>query len=123
MDNELKRGFGRAAELIAQHSSWRERLQILRRAPHSAVPRLVLASLASLPRAVEPVVCEIATPDRYEDGLTELASYLGRPRPALTAESKGLKHLLAYQRNCSGAIGMGDYCFFMLSSTFSRQTG
>ena len=109
--NELKRGCGRAAELIAQHSSWRERLRILRRAPHSAVPRLVLASFASLPPAVEPVVCAIATPDSYEDGLRELAGYLSRPRPALTAEHKSLEHLLAHQRNSSGAIGMGDLLF------------
>ena len=109
--NELKRGLGRAAELIAQHSSWRERLGILRRAPHSALPRLVRASFASLPPAVEPVVCEIATLDRYEDGLTELAGYLFRPTPVLPAERRSLEHLLAYQRNCSGAIGMGDLLF------------
>lgn len=54
-----------APERIAQNTSWRERLGILRRAPHSAVPRLVLASFASQPPAVEPVVCEIATLDRY----------------------------------------------------------
>jgi predicted O-methyltransferase YrrM len=109
--NELKRDCGRATELIAQHSSWRERLRLLRRAPRSALPRLVLASFASLPPAVEPVVCEIATPDRYEDGLTELAGYLSRPRPALEAEHRSLEHLLTYQRNCSGAIGMGDLLF------------
>ena len=109
--NELKRGCGRAAELIAQHSSWRERLGILRRAPHSALPRLVLASFASLPPAVEPVVCEIATPDRYEDGLTELAGYLSRPTPVIPAERRGLEDLLASQRNSSGAIGMGDLLF------------
>ena len=108
---ESKRCCGRAAELIAQHSSWRERLGILRRAPHSAVPRLVLASFTSLPPAVEPVVCEIATPDRYEDGLTELAGYLSRPTPVLAAERRSLEHLLSYQRNCSGAIGMGDLLF------------
>ncbi|MEY2559848.1 MAG: hypothetical protein QOG51_263 [Verrucomicrobiota bacterium] len=111
MDNELNRGLERAAELIAQHSSWRERLRILRRAPRSALPRLLLASFASLPPAVEPVVCEIATPDRYEDGLTELAGYLSRPRPALAPEHGSLEHLLAYHRNCSGAIGMGDLLF------------
>jgi len=109
--NDLKRGSGRAAELIAQHSSWRERLGILRRAPRSALPRLVLASFASLPPPVEPVVCEIATPDRYEHGLTELAGYLSRPTPVLTTERRSLEHLLAYQRNCSGAIGMGDLLF------------
>ncbi len=109
--NELKRGCGRAAELIAQHSSWRERLGILRRAPHSAVPRLVLASFASLPPAVEAVRCEIATPDRYEDGLTELAAYLSRPTPVIPAERRGLEDLLAYQRNSSGTIGMGDLLF------------
>src|SRR5436305_5134932 len=109
--NELKRGSGRVAALIAQHSSWRERLRILRRAPRSALPRLVLASFASLPPAVEPVVCEIATPDRYEDGLAELAGHLSRPSPVLAAERRSLEHLLAYQRNCSGAIGMGDLLF------------
>lgn len=109
-DNNLKRGC-RAAELIAQHSSWRERLRILRRAPHSAVPRLLLASFASLAPAVEPVVCEIATLDRYEDGLAELAGHLLRPMPVLPPERKGLEHLLAHQRNCSGAIGMGDLLF------------
>jgi predicted O-methyltransferase YrrM len=101
----------RAVELIAQHSSWRERLGLLRRAPRSALPRLVRASFASLPPAVEPVVCEIATPDRYDDGLTELAGYLSRPTPARPAERKSLEHLLAHQRNCSGAIGMGDLLF------------
>jgi predicted O-methyltransferase YrrM len=109
--NELKRGCRRAVDLIAEHSSWRERLGILRRAPRSALPRLVLASFASLPPAVEPVVCEIATPDRYEDGLTELAGYLSRPTPVVPVERRGLKHLLAHQRNCSGAIGMGDLLF------------
>src|ERR1700682_3762704 len=99
--NELKRGCGRAAELIAQHSSWRERLRILRRAPYSGVPRLVLASFASLPPAVGPVVCEIATPDRYEDGLTKLAGYLSRPTPVIPAERRGLNDLLAYKRNGS----------------------
>jgi predicted O-methyltransferase YrrM len=109
--NELKRGCGLAGELIAQHSSWRERLGILRRAPRSALPRLVRASFASLPPAVEPVVCEIATPDTYEDGLTKLAGYLSRPTPMLPVERRGLEHLLAHQRNCSGAIGMGDLLF------------
>lgn len=109
--NESKRGFGRAAELIAHRSSWRERLRILRRAPRSALPRLVLASFASLPPALEPVVCEIATPDRYEDGVTELAGYLSRPAPVLAAERRSLEHLLAHHRNCSGAIGMGDLLF------------
>ena len=109
--NKLKRGRGQAGELIAQHRSWRERLGILRRAPRSALPRLVLASFASLPPALEPVVCEIATPDRYEDGLTELAGYLSRPAPVIPGERRGLEHLLAYQRNCSGAIGMGDLLF------------
>jgi hypothetical protein len=111
VNSELSRGVGRAAELIAQHSSWRERLGLLRRAPRSALPRLVLASFASLPSAVEPVMCEIATPDRYEDGLTELAGYLSRPRPVLAAERRSLEHLLAYHRNCSGAIGMSDLLF------------
>ena len=111
MDNELNRDFGRAAELLAQHSSWRERLGILRHAPPWALPRLVLASFASLRPAVEPVVCEIATPDRYEDGLKQLAGYLSRPTPVLAAERRSLEHLLADQRNCSGAIGMGDLLF------------
>jgi predicted O-methyltransferase YrrM len=57
------------------------------------------------------VVCEIATLDKYEDGLTELAGHVLRPTPALPAERKGLEHLLAYERNCSGAIGMGDLLF------------
>jgi predicted O-methyltransferase YrrM len=109
--NELKRGCGRAAELMAHHSSWHERLRILRRAPRSALPRLVLASFASLPPAVEPVRCEIATPERYEDGLTELAGYLSRPTAVIPAERRGLEHLLASQRNSSGAIGMGDLLF------------
>ncbi|MCA1657748.1 MAG: MFS transporter, partial [Verrucomicrobiaceae bacterium] len=109
--NELKRGSGRAVELIAQHSSWRERLGVLRRAPRSALPQLVRGSFASLPPAVEPVVCEIATLDRYDDGLRDLAGYLSRPMPALPAQHKSLDHLLACQRNCSGAIGMGDLLF------------
>lgn len=109
--NELKRGCRRAVDLIAEHSSWRERLGILRRAPRLALPRLVLASFASLPPVVEPVVCEIATPDRYEDGLTELAGHLSRPRPVIPGQRRGLEHLLASQRNSSGAIGMGDLLF------------
>lgn len=109
--NDLKHGCRRAAELIARHSSWRERLRILRHAPRSALPQLVLASFASLPPAVEPVVCEIATPDRYEDGVRALARYLSRPVPVLRAEGRSLEHLLAYHRNCSGAIGMGDLLF------------
>lgn len=109
--HNVNRGYGRAAELIAQHSSWRERLGILRRAPQSALPRLLLASFASLRPAVEPVVCEIATPDKYNDGLALLAGYLSRPTPALATEHKSLEHLLAYHRNCSGAIGMGDLLF------------
>src|SRR5207248_1981378 len=48
---------------------------------------------------------------RYEDGLTELAGYLSRPTPVLTTERRSLEHLLAYQRNCSGAIGVGDLLF------------
>jgi cephalosporin hydroxylase len=111
VDNELNRDFGRASELIAQHGSWRERLGLLRRAPRSALPRLVRASFASLPLAVEPLVCEIATPDRYEDGLRELAGYLSRPAPVRAAKGGSLEHLLAHQRNCSGAIGMGDVLF------------
>jgi predicted O-methyltransferase YrrM len=98
-------------QLMAQHSSWRERLGLLRRAPRSALPRLVRASFAPLPPAVEPVVCEIATPDRYDNGLTELASFLSRPTPVLAAKRGSLEHLLAYHRNCSGAIGMGDLLF------------
>jgi len=98
-------------QLMAQHSSWRERLRILRRAPRFALPRLVRASFAWLLPAVEPVMCEIATPDRYEDGLKKLAGYLLRPIPVLPAERGSLEHLLACQRNCSGAIGMGDLLF------------
>jgi predicted O-methyltransferase YrrM len=75
------------------------------------VPQLVLASFTSVPPPVEPVVCEIATPDRYEDGLTKLARHLGRPTPVLPAERRSLDHLLASQRNCSGAIGMSDLLF------------
>jgi predicted O-methyltransferase YrrM len=57
------------------------------------------------------VVCEIVTPDKYEDGLAELASYLGRPTPVLAPKRRGLEHLLVHQRNCSGAIGIGDILF------------
>jgi predicted O-methyltransferase YrrM len=57
------------------------------------------------------VVCEIATPDRYEDGLKELAGYLSRPAPVIAAKRRGLEDLLASQRNSSGAIGMGDLLF------------
>jgi len=57
------------------------------------------------------MVCEIATPDRYEDGLKQLAGCLSRPTPVLAADRRSLEHLLAYQRNCSGAIGMGDLLF------------
>jgi hypothetical protein len=57
------------------------------------------------------VRCEITTPDRYEDGLTELAGYLSRPTPVVRVERPGLEHLLASQRNSSGAIGMGDLLF------------
>ena len=109
--NELKSGCGGAVQLIAQHRSWRGRLSILRRAPRSALPRLVLASFASLPPAVEPVVCEIATPERYEDGLRELAGYLSRPTPVIPAARRGMENLLVHQRNCSGAIGTGDLLF------------
>lgn len=108
--NQRNRIRGQGPELIAQHSSWREWLRLLRRAPRSALPRLVLASFASVP-AVEPVVCEIATPDRYEDGLRELAGYLSRQIPTRAPELKGLERLLEYHRNCSGAIGMGDLLF------------
>ncbi len=111
MENELNCGFGRAAELIAQHSSWRERLGLLRRAPRSALPRLIRASFASLPPAVESMVCEIAAPDRYDDGLTELAGYLSRPTPVLAAERSSLEDLLACHRPSSGAIGVGDLLF------------
>jgi len=56
-------------------------------------------------------VCEIATPDRYDNGLIELAGYLSRPTPVLGGERGSLEHLLACQRNCSGAIGLGDLLF------------
>jgi len=95
---------------MAQHGSWHERLGTLRRAPLSAMPRLALASFASLPPAVEPAVCEIATLDRYENGLTELAGYLSRTTPVVT-ERRGLEDLLAFQRDGSGTIGMGDLLF------------
>lgn len=109
--NELERGLRGAPQLIAQHSSWRDRLGILRRAPRSALPRLVRASFASLPRAVEPLVCEIATPDRYEAGLAELAGYVSRPTPVPAAERGSLEQLLASHRDSSGAIGVGDLLF------------
>lgn len=109
--NELECGLGRAVELIAQHSSWRDRLEILRRAPRSALPRLVRASFAPLPPAIEPAVCEIATHDRYEDGLTELAGYLSRPGPVLAAERGSVAQLLAAHRDSPGAIGVGDVLF------------
>jgi predicted O-methyltransferase YrrM len=57
------------------------------------------------------MVCEIATPERYNDGLTEIAGYLSRPTPVLAADGRSFEHLLACQRNCSGAIGMGDLLF------------
>jgi predicted O-methyltransferase YrrM len=75
------------------------------------MPQLVFASFARPPAAAEQVVCEIATPDKYEDGLKELAGCLHRPTPVLPPERNGLEHLLASQRNCSGAIGMGDLLF------------
>jgi predicted O-methyltransferase YrrM len=101
-----------AAELIMQHSSWRERLRVLRRAPRSALPRLLVASFASLPRASEALVCEIITPETYDDAVMKLAGYLSRPTPVLRAERRGhLEHLLEHHRNCSGAIGMGDLLF------------
>ena len=43
--------------------------------------------------------------------MTKLAGYLSRPPPVLAAERRSLEHLLSYQRNCSGAIGMGDLLF------------
>jgi predicted O-methyltransferase YrrM len=110
-EHELKRSGGQAAELIAQHSSWRERLRLLRRAPRSALPRLLAASFARLPPAVEPMVCEIATPERYEHGLRQLAGCLSRPTPKVSGRHRGLEHLLECHRNCSGAIGMGDLLF------------
>jgi predicted O-methyltransferase YrrM len=106
-----KRGAGPAAELIAQNSSWRERLRLLRRAPRMALSRLVVASFADRPPASEPIVCEIATLDKYEDSLKKLAGHLHRPTPALRPERNGLERLLAFHRNCSGAIGMGDLLF------------
>jgi predicted O-methyltransferase YrrM len=57
------------------------------------------------------VVREIATPDDYENGLTELAGDLSRPTTVIPAERRGLEDLLAAQRNSSGAIGMGDLLF------------
>jgi predicted O-methyltransferase YrrM len=107
----LKHGAGQTAELIAEHSSWRERLRILRPAPRLALPRLVPASFAPLPAVVKPARYEIPTSDKYDDGLTELARYLSRPTPRLSVERRGLEHLLACHRNCSGAIGMGDLLF------------
>ena len=84
---------------------------MLRRAPRSALPRLLRASFKSVPPAVEPLVCEIATLDRYDDGLKKLAGFLSRPAPIGPPGQSGLEHLLAHQRNCSGAIGMGDLLF------------
>ncbi|MDQ6809097.1 MAG: class I SAM-dependent methyltransferase [Verrucomicrobiota bacterium] len=56
-------------------------------------------------------MCEIATLDKYEDGLTDLASYLSRPVPVHAAERRSLEDLLAHHRNSSGAIGVGDLLF------------
>ena len=56
-------------------------------------------------------MCEISTLDKYGDGLTQLASHLGRPTPVLPAERTGLEYLLTHQRNSSGAIGMSDLLF------------
>jgi len=111
VDNQVNRGSGPAAELITRHSSWRERLGVLRRAPRSALPWLFGASFASVPSPAAPVVCEIPTPAQYADGLAELARHLGRPSPAFPATRGSLEHLLEYHRNCSGAIGMGDLLF------------
>jgi len=102
---------GGAAEVVAQHSSWRERLGILRRAPRAALPALLRASFASLPAAIESRACGIATPDKYEDGLTELAGHLSRAVPVRRAGRSSLEHLLASQRGYSGAIGIGDILF------------
>jgi predicted O-methyltransferase YrrM len=109
--SQLNRASCPAVELIAQHSSWRERLRVLRRAPRLALPRLVLASFASLPPALEPVVCKIPALESYNDGLTKLAGWLSRPMPVIQTERSGLLRLLAYQRNCSGAIGVDDLLF------------
>jgi cephalosporin hydroxylase len=111
VSTEWNGGRPETAELLALHSSWRERLAILRRAPRWALPRLVRASFASLPSAPEPLVCEIPTPDKYEDGLTQLAGCLSRPAPLLAGDGEGLEHLLACHRNCSGAIGVADLLF------------
>jgi predicted O-methyltransferase YrrM len=56
-------------------------------------------------------VCEIAILDEYADGLTKLARCLSRPPPRPLGAQSGLEHLLAYHRNCSGAIGMSDLLF------------
>jgi predicted O-methyltransferase YrrM len=100
-----------AAELIAHHSSWRERLRILRRAQRSALPRLVIGSFAPWPHGGEAVSCEINTPDKYEVGLRTLAGYLARAMPVLPSEQGCLEHLLASRSNSSGAIGMADLLF------------
>lgn len=57
------------------------------------------------------MVCEIASPDQFEEGATTLAGYLGRAAPAPGPERTSLEHLLTRQRNSSGAIGMGDLLF------------
>jgi ACS family tartrate transporter-like MFS transporter len=99
------------SKLIADHSGWSERFRLLRRARRSALFRLLRPSFAAPPPAVEPTVCEISTPDRYEEGLKELAACLSRPIPRFGAQRPGLERLLAEQRNSSGAIGMTDLLF------------
>lgn len=98
-------------DLIAQHSSWRERLAVLRHAPRSAVPRLLQPAFAPVPRAGEAVGCEIKTPDRYGDGLTALASYLSRAAPDAAVTGGSLEQFLEHHRDYSGAIGVSDLLF------------
>lgn len=100
-----------AAELIAQHSSWRERLAPLRRAPRSAWVRFARAAFAPVPEPSAPVECEIVARDRYEDGLAALAGWLDRPTPPLRHERRGLEHFVEYHRTTTGAIGISDLLF------------
>lgn len=100
-----------AGDLIAQHSSWRDRLAILRRAPRAALPRLVAPAFAPIPETAEAVVCEIATLDQYDAAFTALASHLSRPAPVLLPARASFDHLLACHHDASGAIGVADLLF------------
>ncbi len=98
--------------ILAQHSSVRNRLSVLRHARLTEIWRLAPYSFAPILHPIEALRCELLKVEDYDSALVRLSSYVGRSSNDIRpVDRKSLERLLAAAGTSSGAIGIGDLLF------------